>query len=158
MSPYRLLLVIAGVVLSNAAVASEPLLGTWQYIDSEVSITLQLKDEGRCRMDAASVRARFGTQTLCLYTVRGREVVVAWYGYPVGSSPLPYPLRLLYDAAEDAFLIEGARDRMLARNGRMMANYPLERTCERTGRPVLELDGALARAEMAVCQAAQRTR
>ena len=126
MSICRLLLVTAAVVLSNVAIAREPFHGTWQYVDLDVSISLHLKDD-RCRMDAASIRAQFNTQSLCLYTVRGREVVVSWFGYPVGNFPLPYPLRLSYDAAEDAFLIEGVRDRMLFRNGVMMANHPLER-------------------------------
>jgi len=112
----KLLLLTVILAASNTYAMSSPVAGTWKYEDAHVSMTVRLADDGTCRV-TAKLDAGPGMDALCTYAIYGDAVVIAWRGYSVAGAPAE-PVRMLFDAASDTFVVEGEVERVLTRSGR----------------------------------------
>jgi hypothetical protein len=109
-----LLLLVAIFAASSATAMTSPATGTWKYEDLHVSMTVRLSDDGSCRV-TAKLDSGPGFDALCTYAIYGDAVVIAWRGFTINGAVAP--MRMLFDAESDAFVVEGEPDRVLTRSG-----------------------------------------
>ena len=116
----KLLLLVAIFAASNANAIATSVAGTWKYEDVHVSMVVRLADDGTCRV-TAKLDTGPGMDALCTYAIYGDAVVIAWRGgFNVGGTQAA-PVRMLFDAASDTFVVEGESERVLTRSGRAVS-------------------------------------
>jgi len=113
----RMCLFLAAILAaSNANAVTSSVNGTWRYEDVRVSMTVKLAGDGSCRV-TAKIDVGPRVDALCTYAIYGDAVVLAWPGFNVISGKPTAPLRMLFDATSDSFVLEGETNRVLTRSG-----------------------------------------
>ncbi len=103
-------------LVSGDALAATP-VGTWEYRDARVSMSVLLKPDGTCRV-IANVERGMNMNAPCTYAIHNDVVIIDWKSLlPVRPYRVPSTTRLYFRATEDALEMEGESRRWLTRWG-----------------------------------------
>src|SRR5882724_10641160 len=117
MSLRKLLLAIAVIGFANEDALGATAIGTWQYKDARVSMSVSLKPDGTCRV-TASVTGFTNMDAPCAYAVHDDVVIIDWKSLlPIKPYRVPSTTRLYFRPGADVLEMEGESHQVLTRWG-----------------------------------------
>jgi len=98
---------VAAVSLANADAFGATPIGTWQYKDARVSMSIELSPGGNCRV-TARMSGGMEMDAPCEYVTHSDMVIIDWKSLlPVKPYRVPPTTRLFFHPAADVLEMEG---------------------------------------------------